>query len=73
MGWNITKLYNEFLFLMGLGFEFMASHLQSRQLYCLSHTSSPFRCGRFGDGVSWTILSQLVLNLNPHNLSLPIS
>jgi hypothetical protein len=29
--------------------------LANQALYCLSHTSSPFCSGYFGDGVSWTI------------------
>jgi hypothetical protein len=38
-------------------FELRASHLQSRQLYHSSHTSSPFCCGYFGDGGSWEIFA----------------
>jgi hypothetical protein len=41
-----------FFFFVGLGFEFRALHLQNR---CLSHTSSPFCPGYFGDGVLQTL------------------
>jgi hypothetical protein len=41
-----------FFFLVGLGFAKQA-------LYCLSHTSSPFCCGYFTDGVSGTVCLDL--------------
>jgi hypothetical protein len=44
-----------FFFLVGLGFEFRASHIAKQVLYCLSHTSSSFCCGYFEDMVLWTI------------------
>jgi hypothetical protein len=44
---------NDFFF-MGLEFELRVSHLQSRH-FTLSHTSSSFCSGYFGDGVWWTI------------------
>jgi hypothetical protein len=39
--------------------------------YRLSHTSSPFCSGDFGDGVSRTICPGLTSNCDPPNLSLP--
>jgi hypothetical protein len=44
-----------FYFLMELVFEFCTSALAKQALYHLSHTSSPFCSGYFGDGVSQTI------------------
>jgi hypothetical protein len=43
------------LFLLGLEFEPMSSSLQNRLLFHLSHTSSPFCSGYFGDWVLQTI------------------
>jgi hypothetical protein len=40
-----------FSFLVGLGFKLKTSNLEKQVLYCLSHTSSPFCSGYFGDGV----------------------
>jgi hypothetical protein len=59
------------LFILGaaLGFEFIASHLQSRHSYHLSHSTSSFFCnGFFPDRVSWTIYPGLVWNLSPPDL-----
>jgi hypothetical protein len=42
---------SSYLFFGETEFEFRAW----KMLYCLSHASSPFCCGYFGDGVSWTI------------------
>jgi hypothetical protein len=53
-----------------LVFELRGLCLQA--LYCLSHTSSSFCSGYFGDGVS-NSLPGLASNLNPSNLSLPSS
>jgi hypothetical protein len=39
--------------------------LAKQALYHLSHTSSPFCCGYFEDGVSGTILPRLASNSNP--------
>jgi hypothetical protein len=36
----------------------------------LSHTSSPFCCGYFGDGSLMNHLPRLALNLDPPDLSL---
>jgi hypothetical protein len=51
-----------------LGFELRALHLQSRHSD-LSHTSSLFCSGRFGDGDLMNYLSGLALNLYPSNVS----
>jgi hypothetical protein len=59
-----------FFFLVVLGFELM---LARQVLYCLSHTSSAFFPGYFGDGDLMNYLPGLALNYYPPNLSLPSS
>jgi hypothetical protein len=62
---TLTFLFFLFSFLVVLGFELRDSLLQS-----LSHTSSSFCSGYFGDGCLENHLLQLVSNLNPPDLSL---
>jgi hypothetical protein len=61
---------NLFFFLLGLGFELIVSHLQNRAPYHLSHTSSPFCSGYFGDGCLANYLPWLASKHNPPDLSL---
>jgi hypothetical protein len=55
-----------------LEFQLRASQLK-QELYCLSHTSSPFCSGYFGDGGLENNLPELALNLSPHDFSFPSS
>jgi hypothetical protein len=61
---NLTIFYL-FIFLVGLEFELRSSRLQCRRLYHLSHTSSPFCSGYFGDGGLSNYLPVLASNLDP--------
>jgi hypothetical protein len=61
---NLRISFFFFFFLVGLGFELRASHLQSRccTTYCLSSNSTPFCSSYFGDG-SFQLFAQAVLEL----------
>jgi hypothetical protein len=45
----------------------------AKQMFCLSHTSSPFCSGYFGDGDLENCLPELASNHDPPDLSLPTS
>jgi hypothetical protein len=55
---------------VGLGFELGSVLVVKQVLYCLSHTSSPFCCGYFGDGGLENYLPGLTSNLVSPDLSL---
>jgi hypothetical protein len=57
-------------FLLGLGFELRALVFAKQELYHMSHTSSPFSSGYFGDGGLTSYLLELASDLNPLDLSL---
>jgi hypothetical protein len=59
-----------FFLLVGLSFELRTSYLQSKTFYHLSHTSSTFYFGYFGDRSSWT-MPGVILNWDPPDLNLP--
>jgi hypothetical protein len=50
-GWQVAALWVS-LFFSWTEFEIMIFALAKQELYHLSHTSSPFCSGYFGDGVS---------------------
>jgi hypothetical protein len=50
-----------FFFLVALGFELKASHLQSSSIAASALTSSPFCSGYFGNGISRTGLGTVSL------------
>jgi hypothetical protein len=58
-------------FFGGIRFELKASTPAKQVFYSLSHTSSPFYCGYFGDGSLSNYLPMLALNHDPPDLSLP--
>jgi hypothetical protein len=62
-------LYRNF-FTVGLVFELRAFTLAKQALYHLSHTSSPFCSGYFGDGDIANYLPRLASKLNPSDFSL---
>jgi hypothetical protein len=64
----MTYFYLFYFILAGLGFE-LHFRLAKQVLYDLSHTSSPFCSGYFGENY----LPWLVSNCNPPDLSLPSS
>jgi hypothetical protein len=61
-----------FFFLVGWSLN-LGLILAKQALYPMSHTSSPFYSGYFGDGGLMNCLPRLVLNLNPPDLGLPSS
>jgi hypothetical protein len=60
-----------FFFLVGLVFELRALHLAKQALYLLSHASSSFCSGYFGDGGLANYVPGLAFNCNPPDLSFP--
>jgi hypothetical protein len=58
--------------LVELGFDFRASYLAQQELYYLSHTSSPFCSGYFGDSLV-NYFPGLPSNHDPPDHSLPSS
>jgi hypothetical protein len=58
---------------VGLEFELRALHLAKQVLYCLSHTSSPFCSGNFGDGSFGNYLPGLASNQDPPDLLIAAS
>jgi hypothetical protein len=70
---NFARAFPIFFFNVRLGFEFRALCMQSRPLYCLSHISSPFCSGYFGDGGLVIYLPKLASDCDLPDLSLPVS
>jgi hypothetical protein len=68
--WFLAFLLDSSLFFF---FPSFACKLAKLAVYCLSHTSSPFCSGYFGDGGLLNYLSGLALNHDPPDLSLPRS
>jgi hypothetical protein len=69
---NSPPLFFSFSFWLDWGLN-SGLQLAKQALYLLSHTSSPFCCGYFGDGGLVNYLPRLDLNLDPHDLSHPSS
>jgi hypothetical protein len=64
-------MFTFFFFLVALEFEPRTSHFLGRQVYCLSHSASPFFCDRFfQDRVLLTICPELAMNCDPPDLCL---
>jgi hypothetical protein len=61
------------LFIYGTGVSTQGFTLAKQALYCLSHTSSTFCSGYFGDEVSQTILPRVASNSDPPDLTIPSS